>query len=134
MCCLSSCRRSLGCSLVEDIDRVRGRLKLEQRELSEIVFSSADTPEEAEARELSAFEAALVGELPGEPDLAKIDLSDLEDLDDFEARLHGTDGSSDVETHAQLDDFDAQLSATLEDEVEIERRGVQEHRSLHDRK
>jgi hypothetical protein len=40
---------------------VRRRLRLEERDIGDVVFSTADSPEEATERDLEAFDRSLAG-------------------------------------------------------------------------
>jgi hypothetical protein len=60
-------------------ESVRRTLALEKRDLGEIVYSTADTPEEAGARDLRLFDRALEGDLDLDRYLPATDRVDFED-------------------------------------------------------
>ncbi len=80
-------------------ETVRNKLRLENRQIGDIVFSSSDTPEEANARELALFDRQLEGVetdlgryLPG---LDRIDFEDDYEVVRFdeELKMRGIKGS-----------------------------------------
>ena len=81
-------RRQLAAS-----ETVRAKLRLEQRDLGEIVFSTSDSPEDADRRDADAFDRELSGE-PGSldrylPAVDRIGFEDDFEIVAFEEELRG---------------------------------------------